>query len=295
MLMNRRTFFKRCLWSTTAGAVVGCGYHSTLVEPRRVGINHVRVPVRGLPRAFDGLTIAQLSDLHRSRVISVEYLNHCVDLANALRPDLITFTGDYIMHTKRLAALDAALIGDRELAPRFVREVAGVIGRAHARLGVFTVLGNHDHWYDGEPITAAIRDAGATVLRNANTTVHVNGEALPIVGLGDLWTEGLDFTTAFAGVDAPFTLVLMHNPDAFARWRRPGAQLILASHTHGGQVKLPLIGAPMVPSRYGQRYAHGLYPHADAWMYVNRGVGMIYPPVRLNCPPEIALLRLESA
>lgn len=252
------------------------------------------MPIRRLPRSFEGLSIVQLSDLHRSTVVSAAYLEHCVQMANALQPDLMVFTGDYLTH-----ALEGALRGQmvydaRGRAPELLRDVTGIITRARAKLGVFAVLGNHDHWYDADAVTSALRSAGVTVLRNSHAEVHVGGDRLPIVGLGDHWTEGVDCRRAFAGVDGPFTLTLMHNPDFFERWPQSGAHLILAGHTHGGQVKLPMVGSPVVPSRYGRKYSQGVFRHGDAVMYVNRGVGALFPSVRFNCRPEISLFQLTA-
>jgi predicted MPP superfamily phosphohydrolase len=158
---------------------------------------------------------------------------------------------------------------------------------------VFASLGNHDHWFDAGKITRLIQDAGLPVLRNENTITLIDGEPLPIVGLGDLWTEGVDMTRAFAGVEGPFALVLMHNPDTFEDWSQPGSHLILSGHTHGGQVNIPWIGPPIVPSQYGGKYASGLFHRGRSQMYVNRGVGALFPPVRFNCRPEISIFHLQ--
>jgi predicted MPP superfamily phosphohydrolase len=292
--LSRRAFVKRVFWSGATLALGGAVYPS-LIEPRRVQISQICMPVRGLPRAFDGLTVAQLSDLHRSPAVSSRYLARCIDLANSLEPDLIVFTGDYVTHTHRFGRVGEFVNGDRNDVAEFAHDCAGSMSRAQARLGVFASLGNHDHWYDAELVTRAIENAGIPVLRNAHTVVRINGGTLPIVGLGDMWTEGVNFERAFAGVDAPFALILMHNPDTFEHWPRAGSHLILSGHTHGGQVNIPLLGPPLVPSIYGQKYAHGLFQRGDSQMYVNRGVGLIYPPVRFNCPPEISLFHLQSA
>lgn len=292
--LTRRAFVKRLFWSGATLAVGGVVYPS-LIEPRRVQINRLTIPVRGLPRAFDGLTIAQLSDLHRSPAVGSRYLAHCVDLATSLEPDLIVFTGDYITHTNHFGRLGELVNGDRDDVAEYARDCARSMGRARARHGVFACLGNHDHWYDGELVTGVIEEAGIPVLRNASVPARINGETLPVVGLGDMWTEHVNMARAFAGVDAPFALVLMHNPDFFERWPRSGSHLILSGHTHGGQVNIPFLGPPLVPSIYKKKYAHGLFRRDDSFMYVNRGVGLIYPPVRFNCPPEISIFHLQSA
>ena len=285
MSISRRKFLKRVAWATGATGL-GCLYPA-YIEPHHVQVSRLRYAVPNLPYAWDGMTIAHLTDLHRSAFVGLDYLNRCIDVANALHPQLTIFTGDYITHGLHFPHADIS-VGN---TPRFLGECVRCMARARAPLGVLATLGNHDHWYNGDRVTAAIQSAGIPVLRNQNTRITVNGEALSIVGLGDLCTEGVDLRRAFQGVDDPFSLVLTHNPDVFASWARPGAHLILAGHTHGGQVNLPFVGAPIVPSRY----VRGFFRRGDSTMYVNRGVGLIFPPVRFNCPPEIALIQLQRA
>lgn len=301
--LTRRTFLKRLLWSS---AIVGSGgiIYPTLIEPRFAHVRRVPIVIRGLPAALNGLTIAHLTDLHRSRVVSSEYISECIAMANALAPDIMVFTGDYLTdlhhsppgNLRRLAQSPWRHLF-RETAPpaEMLHECAHCMAQSRAKYGVFASLGNHDNWYDGSAVATAIESVGIPVLRNASQTIRINGEPLSIVGLGDLWTEGVDVASAFRDVDAPFSLVLMHNPDSFEDWSREGSHLILAGHTHGGQVDIPFFGPPCVPSDYGQKYAHGLFARGETHMYVNRGIGVIAPPVRFNCPPEIALLRLQKA
>jgi predicted MPP superfamily phosphohydrolase len=244
---------------------------------------------------LDGLTIAHLTDLHRSRVINAEFLTKCIVMANELSPDIMVFTGDYLTHDDHFSPLGRLLLGERLPPAELVRQCAECMSRARAKHGVFASLGNHDHWFDADAVTKTIESVGIPVLRNDSQTLRINGEPLAIVGLGELWTEGVDMTRAFRNVDSTFSIVLMHNPDSFENWSRDGSHLILAGHTHGGQINISLFGPPLVPSRYGQKYAHGLFGRDRTHMYVNSGVGMIPPAVRFNCPPEIALFELQKA
>ena len=301
--ITRRTFLKRLLWaSAIAGA--GGGVYSTLIEPRFAHVQRVPVVIRGLPTALNGLTIAHLTDLHRSRVVSAEYLSECIATANALAPDLMVFTGDYLTdhhhhprnQLRRLAQSSwQSLFKDTAPSAELLHNCAQCMSQARAKYGVFASLGNHDNWYGGDAVARAIESVGIPVLRNASQTIRINNEPLAIVGLGDYWTAGVDVVTAFRNVNTPFSLVLMHNPDSFEDWWWKGSHLILSGHTHGGQVVIPFFGPPLVPSQYGQKYAHGLFVRGDTQMYVNRGIGMIAPPLRFNCPPEIALLELRKA
>ncbi len=301
--ITRRTFLKRLVCSS---AVIGAGglAYPTLIEPHFAHIHRIRVVIQGLPSAFNGLTIAHLTDLHRSSVVSSEYLSECIAKANALAPDLMVFTGDYLTdhhhfphnRSRRLAQSALHSVFKETTPPDgLLDDCAQCMSHARAKYGVFASLGNHDNWYGGDAVARAIESVGIPVLRNASQTIRINGEPLPIIGLGDYWTDGVDVVTAFRHVDTPFSLVLMHNPDSFEDWSQEGSHLILSGHTHGGQVVIPFYGPPLVPSDYGQKYAHGLFTRGDTHMYVSRGIGMISPPVRFNCPPEIALLELRKA
>ena len=292
--ISRRKFLKRLLWSSALVGSAGFIYPS-FIEPRHAQVRRIQLSIQGLPNALNGLTIAHLTDLHRSRVVSTAYLAKCIAMANALSPDIIAFTGDYLTRSSHLGLLGELAFEDDVPPAEHVRQCAQCMSSARAKYGIFASLGNHDHWFDGDAVTKTIEAVGIPVLRNTNRRVRINGEPLAIVGLGDLWTEGVDMRGAFRNVDSPFTLVLMHNPDSFEHWSREGSHLILAGHTHGGQVNIPLLGPLVVPSRYGKKYAHGLFTRGEARMYVSRGIGLISPPVRFNCPPEIALFQLQKA
>jgi predicted MPP superfamily phosphohydrolase len=299
--VTRRTFLKRLLWSSALAAAGGLAY-STLIEPRFAHVRRIPVVIQGLPTAFNGLTIAHLTDLHRSRAVTSEYLSDCIATANALAPDLMVFTGDYLTAGHHLSdryphigRLVQFLFKETSPPAEMVHDCALCMSQSRAKFGVFASLGNHDNWYNGDAVAKTIESVGIPVLRNASQTIRINGEPLAIVGLGDFWTDGVDVVRAFRKVDTPFSLVLMHNPDSFEDWWQKGSHLILAGHTHGGQVVIPFYGPPHVPSEYGQKYAHGLFVRGETHMYVNRGLGVIAPPVRFNCPPEIALLQLQKA
>ena len=291
MLLTRRQFIRSLGW--TAAAVAGAAVYPTFIEPRRVAVRHIHLTPAGLSPALEGLTIAHLTDLHRSRYVSAAYLAACVDQANALTPDLFAFTGDYVTanHFGRLGSL---ILGAGTRLPEYATQVAACIGRARARHGVFACLGNHDHWFDAADMTQRLTAAGATVLRNAHTIVRINGVALPIAGVDDAWVGNADVRRACAGLTAPFVLVLMHQPALFGRWPLSGSHLILAGHTHGGQVCLPVRG-PLYLDASMRKYSHGVFQRGETLMYVSRGLGVIPPPVRFNCRPEIALVHLHCA
>jgi len=278
--MTRRDFLIRCAAAGVAAATGG-GAYAYAVESRWVEVTRRTVAVPGWPAAFDGLRVAHLTDLHHSPIVPLAYLDSCVALVNAERPDVVALTGDYVT---------------RKESRDFIEPMAAAAGKLAAPLGVFATLGNHDMWVDGPAVRGALARHGCAVLGNRSVELARSGARLSVVGIGDLWTEGVNLRAAFRGVPAGrASLVLMHNPDLFERWPAALPGLVLAGHTHGGQVVLPGFGPPYIPSRYGRKYAKGLFQRPGASMYVNRGLGTLHLPVRLFARPEIALLTIRSA
>lgn len=282
MGLTRRQFLLWCASSGVASVAGGSAY-AAAVEPHWIEVTRRTLSLPGWPPAFDGVRVAHLTDLHHSPIVSLEYLEAAVALANGEHPDLVALTGDYVT---------------RREARDFIEPVAAVVGKLKAPLGVFATLGNHDVWVDGPRVRAALARQGCTVLRNRSIEVdHPDGRGrLHLVGLGDLWTERVNLAAAFRGVPtARPSLILMHNPDLFEQWPAGLPGLILAGHTHGGQVAIPGYGPLVVPSRYGRKYAQGLIRRPGASMYVNRGLGTVFLPVRFHVRPEIAIFTLRAA
>lgn len=234
------------------------------------------VVVPGLPRALHGLTVGHLSDFHVQRMVRPRHLDRAVELLNELRPELCFFTGDYVcFHPGAIPRLGRALAALDLPAPPIA------------------TLGNHDHWCDGPAIRRTLEGVGIRVLQNEHTVVEVRGERLRVVGVDDSRTGRHDPARAFAGPSDLPTFALTHDPRAADEIRPHGPLLLLAGHTHGGQVKL---GDGRITrrlaARYGQRYLEGLFPLDDrCTLFVNRGLGAALP-VRFRTPPEVALLTL---
>jgi predicted MPP superfamily phosphohydrolase len=248
-----------------------------------------------LPTALGGLRIAHLTDFHRSPIVSQEYLARCVAVAMAERPEMIVLTGDFV--TKR---------------SRHIAEITPLLARLSAPRGVYAILGNHDAYAGARAVAAAVEAAGVCLLRNRHQRLEINGAGLWIAGIdspdheqyrlspmrradwAQVYRRFLD--TALHGVprDA-FCLLLAHSPDVIRDAARLGVDLMLSGHTHGGQVRFPLLGATVVPSRYGHRYAAGLFRVEDTALYVSRGLGTVRCPLRFLCRPELAILTLRRA
>jgi predicted MPP superfamily phosphohydrolase len=286
---DRRTFLRRTARTLLAAGAVG-GLYVWRWEPTWLRIRSVAVPVAGLPRAIDGFTIAQISDLHSSDAVPMDWLRHCVDEVNALRPDLVALTGDYITR------------GDQ-----WVEGVAETLADLRAPAGVMAVLGNHDYETDrgggghehfdrrvADHMSEALGRGGVTVLRDRSEELIRDGGRLRILGFDDLWSSGTPLQNRLRGVsfDRP-TVVLMHNPDAVHQLRRAGADLVLSGHTHGGQVNLPGYGPPFLPVR-DRSLVYGLYEYGRTRLYINPGLGWVVGRVRLNARPEITVFTLRA-
>ena len=271
---KRRRFLRRCLVGTSGLAIAGVVY--PFLEAGWIRIRRVTIAVPHLPRPFRGARIALLADIHHGPYTSLDYVERVVKLTNALSPDLVLLAGDYVhRHT------------------RYIRPCLQAHADLYARWGVFGVLGNHDHWEGADITRAAMKSHGIVELTNTGTWLFAKDARLRLAGVGDLWMDSQDLDKALGDTQPSETSILLsHNPDFVESITDRRVGLVLSGHTHGGQVVLPGYGAPYVPSRYGQKYLHGLVKTPHTQVYVTRGVGTIYPPVRFCCRPEIVVLTL---
>jgi len=278
---TRRAFLQRML---AAGlglglAGVGCGSYARLLEPRWFDVEEVTVPLMRLPQSLDGLTVGLLSDLHLGPYLGAPELAYAVEMVQRLRPQLVVISGDFVSRGSEWQRA----------------EMLSPLGALRAPLGVFAVLGNHDHWTNATWVAAAVQRQGITVLSNSARRLSDAGQGLWLVGVDDIWVGAEDLPRALAGVpDRACRLLLVHEPDFADKAARWALDLQLSGHSHGGQVRLPLLGAPLLPL-WGQKYPIGLQRAGDTWVYTNRGLGVIEPPVRFNCRPEVTRLTLRKA
>ena len=271
MRINRRVLLKG-LVTTAVGATAGAGTYGFLYERHLISLTRETVPVHGLPRSLDGLTIGLLTDVHRSRWVSAEDVAESVRLLNAITPDLIVLGGDYVTW------------GDR----RFVGPAAEALSGLTAPHGVFAILGNHD---DDHDMPAALSARGVQVLKDARTRIVIRGEALELAGIR-FWTRRAEDIASVARGATGTVILLAHDPRRLAEAAWLKIPLVLSGHTHGGQVVLPGIGAVV-----GQKFPilSGLARQDDTTLFVSRGLGTVYVPLRVNCPPEVALLTLRPS
>jgi predicted MPP superfamily phosphohydrolase len=263
---------------TLALAARGITYASR-VEPTEVEVTRVTVPLRHLSPRFDGFTIAHLSDIHLGGWMTLEHMHLIADHVNDLQPDVIAITGDFVHDLWHLSPDD----------------LTRSLNTLRANEAVVGVLGNHDHRQGAARVIAAVRAAGVTLLANQHLALTRDEATLYIAGVDDIWVNRQDLACTLDGIPPDSAIVLLaHEPDfadEVAATRRVGLQL--SGHTHGGQVRIPGWGAPVLPW-LGQKYDAGRFHQDGMAIYVNRGVGMIPPYIRFNCRPEITLLTLAS-
>lgn len=265
-------------------AALGLPVYTRWVEPRRLLRRTHRVPLSNGP-ARPSLKLLHLSDLHASPVVSLRHIARAIDEGLKWKPDVICLTGDFI--TTRL-----------DSSERYSTVLAPLARTAPT----FACLGNHDggRWAQaagGYADTTVVQQllvrSGITLLHNAAQTVEAAGWRLTVVGVGDLWADEMDARTAFANRSsepADATVVLAHNPDAKQQLQPYPWHLLLSGHTHGGQLRLPIVGTPFAPVE-DKRFVAGLHRWQDRWIHVSEGVGNVYG-MRFNCPPTISLLTL---
>jgi hypothetical protein len=269
--MTRRAAIKG-VTAVAVGTVTGAAVYGYAHERTALGLTRATLPVSGLPHALDGLRVGLLTDLHRSHSLSQAMAVAAVDCLMAERPDLIVLGGDYV------------IFGDRQ----FIEPAADALGRLSAPHGVFAVLGNHD---DDRDMPAALTRRGIEVLKDARTRVALRGEALELAGI-QFWTRRVEALARLLRGATATTVLLAHDPRRLVEAAALDVPLVLSGHTHGGQIVLPGLGA--VGARRFPVVA-GTAHRENTTIFVSRGLGTVFIPVRLNCPPEVALLTLRTA
>ncbi len=225
-----------------------------------------------LPVAWDGLTILHLSDLHLNGIPDKSFFRHVMQTCAAFEPDLVCITGD---------------IADSTFHRRWI---IPTLGWLRWKIAAFAILGNHDYWYDPPFIRRRLNRLKMQYLGNSWRQIEVRGEPLVVIGTEYPWTSPQpDLSACPSG---PFRLCLSHTPDNIKWGRQHGIDLMLSGHVHGGQIRFPIIGSVLVPSRYGRRYDCGTFHEPPTVLHVSRGLGGEHP-LRWGCRPEVTLLTLR--
>jgi predicted MPP superfamily phosphohydrolase len=268
-VVSRRDLL-RGLGAAGVGVVAGTVSHGYLYERHHLELTRQTLTVSGLPKALAGLRVGFLCDFHHSQTVSRAMIDLAVRTTMAEAPDLVVLGGDYVTW------------GDR----RYVGPVAEALGALSAPHGVFAVLGNHD---DDRDMPAALSARGFTVLRDARTRLTIRGETFEIAGIR-FWTRRLgDIAYVLRGA-SPMTMLLAHTPKRLIEAASLSIPVMLSGHTHGGQIVLPGLG-PFAAREFP--VVAGVGRRENTTVFVSRGVGTIYLPVRVSCPPEVAILTLQ--
>jgi predicted MPP superfamily phosphohydrolase len=271
--MKRRTFLKFAVYGGVAALV---GSYPIFIERTLVQVNKYRIPVQNLPPAFHRFTIAQLTDLHFGFLVSEAFVEGIVHRTNALRTDIIVCTGDYVHQRNTIEEID---------------KVWPILAKLAAKNGVYSVLGNHDHWADSERSLYWLERTGQNI-RHACTPIYRGGDCLFLGGAGDYWEDELGIDKAFScSEESACRVLLAHNPDSVDTEFNAPVSLVLSGHTHGGQVVVPFFGPPILPVR-NKNYSSGLIRTPRTQLFITRGIGWAIYPIRFNCYPEIAVLEL---
>ena len=268
--MNRRAFLQT-LVAGGVGAATGGAAYGVLYGRHALHVTRTAVPVVGLPHGLVGLRVGLITDVHHSRWVSGGDIALAVRALMGEKPDLVVLGGDYVTWSDR----------------KFVGPSAEALSALSAPHGVFGVIGNHD---DDHDMPAALAARGVQILKDARTRLIVNDAPLELVGIR-FWTKkATDIATAMRGAQGTVVL-LAHDPRRLTEARELKIPLVLSGHTHGGQVVLPLAGA-VAARRFP--VVSGLARRGDTAIFVSRGLGTVYVPVRINCPPEVAVLTLQT-
>ena len=271
MAVTRRVFL-RSATAISVGAVAGIASYGVAYERHRLNVISRDIDVRGLPPALSGLRIGVITDIHHSEVVPADDVARAVQVLIEAAPDIVVLGGDYVSFFDRAYIAPVAEL----LTP--------LAGAPH---GSFAVLGNHD---DEREVPAALTARGFSVLKDQRTSLTVNGERLDIAGIR-FWTRTPGEIASVLKGTGGTTILLSHDPRRLAEASALDVQLVLSGHTHGGQVTIPGVGAIV-----GRKFPvlAGYATQENTAIFVSRGVGTVYLPVRINCPPDVAVLTLRQ-
>ena len=273
---------------------MGCGALATvgdawLGEPTHPRLVRMDIPLTRLPVELDGFTIVQLSDFHYDEEFTIHPIRKAIEIVNGLNPDLIALTGDFVTIPPFADYISVAKYGARAAEP-----CSDMLTQLRSRLGKFAVLGNHDSDSDAPRVIHALQSRGITVLENRSIPIEQAGKRFWLAGVKDALVGKPDLTSALSKIPAAEPVVLLaHEPDYADEAAKHAVDLQLSGHSHGGQIRLPVVGAPFLPDM-ARKYPWGLYRIRGTTLYTNSGLGTIRVPVRLNAPPEVTLFTLRA-
>lgn len=246
------------------------------LESRWIKTKKIEISSNEIPTSFNNKKIVFITDIHHGPFLSIERVIQLVKRINKLEPDLVLMGGDYV---------------HRE--PEYIKPLFDELANLKSKHGIYAVLGNHDHWEDAELTKNLMLRNGIKICDNKSYWLRVDNDSIKIGGVGDLWEDSqiLDNTTNDIQ-ESDFSILISHSPDYIEQINTNMIDLTLSGHTHGGQVTFFGFWAPILPSKYGQKYRYGLHHFENTTAYISSGIGTITPPVRFFCRPEIVLIDL---
>lgn len=284
--ISRRRFL-----GTSLCAGAGLVLYSGEIERHWIEVSSIDIHVRFMPAAFDGMKLVQLSDIHLEEFTEPFLLRQAIDRINSLQPDAVLLTGDYVSYE----------IAPRKFSLKSAWQCAEILNELKCPQR-YAILGNHDVMLSAKHVTQALVASGITVLNNDYLPLERSGDRIWLAGLDDPVCGRPDPNAAIPSdlrnaKNQP-VIVMCHAPDyaddLLAHPAGKSIGLVLSGHTHGGQVRLPFVGALQLPPG-GRKYVEGWFRLGNMQLYVNRGIGTIGVPFRFDCPPEITSITLRSA
>ncbi len=283
--MTRRSFL-----TLSAASVGGLALYSGEIARHEIGVEEHTVHLPRLPDAFRGMRILQISDIHYMEFTESYFVREVVDHVNRLKPDMVLITGDFVTYGPiRIPRTDI----HKAFALRHMPECASILSNIQCPLR-YTSLGNHDQMVNGSAIWHILTEHDLPCLYNSAVPLERDGRRVWLVGLGSACVGAANPEQAIPGSvlrDKEAMIVMAHEPDILPVIAKFDADLMLSGHTHGGQIRVPFLPPVFLPE-YGKRFVEGWFHYGSTQLYVNRGIGSIGLPLRLNCPPEITVFTL---
>ncbi|MBN2892696.1 MAG: metallophosphoesterase [Bacteroidales bacterium] len=268
--------FLKIITVLTLSAIILVAY--AFIEPRWIKTKIVTIQSADIPENFDDFKIVFISDIHHGPYLSIERVAKLVKRINKLEPDIILLGGDYVHR-------DA----------KYIVPVFEELSKFQSKHGVFAVLGNHDHWEDANLTLQMMNQASFNVCNNNSFWLKIGKDSIKIGGVDDLWEGKQIIDSTISDVkQEDFCILISHSPDYVEEMNTNLVDLVVSGHTHGGQVTFFGLWAPIIPSKYGQKYRYGLKEIGNNNLYITSGIGTITPPVRFFCRPEIVVFKLKK-
>jgi len=276
--ISRRKFLKRALLNLAGISILSLGWYSFLYEPGNIALERHYLYIPNLPQYWEGRKLILVSDIHSSIIVGHVYIRKAFSMIIAEKPDILVMAGDFVT-------------GPRTYMDPLARELKKLITDLENTEKI-AILGNHDYWSDADYVKKGLRENRFNILVNEKIRVGPHGSYLTLLGSDDMWMGIIDIPGLLEGVDLQreAVILLSHNPDVFPMAVENNVPIVLAGHSHGGQINLPFIGPPILPCKY----AMGFYRKGNSLLYVNRGLGTILFPLRFNCSPEITVFTLKG-